>query len=171
MKALIVSQPKSGTYLCANILQNLGLTFTYMHLGIDTYDKYDPNNLENGRKDPRKYRQRLHITEAQKLIGDNEFAVTHSAAQVNTPLFDEFKKIVLYRNKSEAADSYNLWIKESGRPWPRRTIIQQIDETIPNSFSLAFDDMVNKNIDAINDLQKYLFGAIVFDSLSVIEKS
>lgn len=171
MKTLIVSQPKSGTYLCANILQNLGLTFTYMHLARDSYDKYDPNNLEDGRKYPKKYRHSLHIEESQKLIGDNEFAVTHAAEQINMPVFNDFKKIVLHRNVEESVDSYNRWIQESGRKHKRVSVIPQINNHIPNSFSLAFDDMVNKNTDAIDDLQKYMFGSVVFDSLSVIEES
>lgn len=171
MKVLIISQPKSGTYLCANILQNLGLTFTYMHLAVESYDKYEPDNLEDGRKYPEKYRHKLHIAETAKLISDNEFAVTHAAEQVNLPEFVDFQKIVLHRDIKKAGESYNRWLQESGRKRREVSVIPQINTHIPNSFSLAFEDMLNKNTIAIDDLQVYLLGFVAFDSMTVIEKS
>ena len=41
-KIIILSQPKAGTYLCANLLQELGFGFDGYHLARKKYHKYPP---------------------------------------------------------------------------------------------------------------------------------
>ena len=41
MKTIIISQPKSGTYLCSNVLKNLGINQTYLHVAENKSQQYD----------------------------------------------------------------------------------------------------------------------------------
>lgn len=176
MKILVISQPKSGTYLCVNVLQNLGLDFTYMHISQTLYDKYDPDNLEDGKKNPEKYRHTSDLKNSLSLIDDGQFAVSHLDYTLNTErLLSDFKKIVLYRNPEEAAVSWNRWKHESGRNMrtqkkiDNKNILKWSNKN--NTFTLLFDDMVNKNNNRLDALQTFLFDDILYDSEEIIQKS
>lgn len=176
MKILVISQPKSGTYLCANILQNLGYEFTYMHIATRSYDKYDPNNLKQGRAHPAHFRHNSTMKESAELIQDNQFAVGHIDYSDNAAeIFKDFKKIVLYRNPREAAESWNRWKKESGRSMKEKKSVPNAKildwQNKENTMTLNFDDMVNKNTQKIDALQFFLFEELKYNSTAVIEKS
>jgi len=153
----------------------MGLMFTYMHINAGAYDRYNPQDLEDGRKHPERYRTKASIEEALEQINDNEFAVTHHiySQKLEQQLYN-FKKIILHRNPKDAADSWNRWNKESGRNRPRKV-------TIPDSikkwsdkrwtFTLSFEDMINKNTKVIDDLQQFLFAEIKYNSLDILELS
>jgi len=53
MRVIIISQPKAGTYLCANLLENLGLTFARMHVRENSYTAVH-KKIEYQRKNLRK---------------------------------------------------------------------------------------------------------------------
>jgi hypothetical protein len=176
MKILVISQPKSGTYLCANILQNLGLDFTWMHIGAKSYDKYDPNNLKQGRKYPQRFRYKSTMKESAALVADNQFAVGHiDYSEKAEEIFKDFKKIILYRDPREAGESWNRWKKESGRSMttkksiPNAKIIEWQNKE--NTITLNFDAMINKNIQKIDALQFFLFEELKYNSDAIIEKS
>ena len=176
MKILVISQPKSGTYLCANILQNLGYEFTYMHISARAYDKYDPNNLKQGRRHPAHFRHNATMQESAALIQDNQFAVGHiDYSDKAEDIFKDFKKIVLYRNPREAAESWNRWKEESGRSMaikksvPNAKILEWQNKE--NTMTLNFDDMVNKNTQKIDALQFFLLNELKYNSQDIIEKS
>lgn len=175
MKTLIISQPKSGTYLLANILENMGLMSTWMHINAGSYDQYDPTRLAEGRKNPEKFRTPASLEESVARINDYEFAMMHLAFSKKTAetLYD-FKKIILSRDPKEAAESWNRWNQESGRGKPQKVSIPaSVKNWIGrhNTFDLTFDDMINKNVQKIDDLQTWLYKEIRFDSLEVIERA
>ena len=176
MKILVISQPKSGTYLCANILQNLGLEFTYMHLAAGSYDKYEPNNLDEGRKNPKKFRHKATLEESSQLIRDDQFAVGHIGHSAEAErIFNDFKKVVLYRDTLEAGESWNRWKKESGRAMKNYKTMDNSNilkwRNLENTITINFNDMVNKNIDVIDKLQLFLFDRLKYNSAAIIEKS
>lgn len=174
MKYIVVSQPKSGTYLTANLLQNLGLQFTCMHINPTSYEQYDLDNLENSRRNPRNYTVRKSSEESTKLIGHNQFAVSHlDAISKHVKILKGFKKIVVYRdNLKESQQSWDRWLKESGRSG-KLHIDHRIREWMQydNTFEIRFEDMIGKNVSKIDDLQKFIHGEIIHDSLECIEQA
>jgi hypothetical protein len=175
MKLIVISQPKSGTYLCANILQNLGLEFTYLHILLDSYNAYDKDDIENCKRHPEKFRVEAPLYEPLSMIGEGQFAVCHLWRNKVTDLaVKDFKKIILYRDADEIFESYKTWIEETGRD--RKPIKGKPEMVTPwtkcdNTFAMQFNDMVDKNINKLDELQMFLFGEITYNSLTVIEQS
>lgn len=175
MKYFIISQPKSGTYLCSNILNNLGINQTYYHFTPKHIYKYDKNNLDAGITNPENYIVQDTVENVLLKIKDNDFAVGHlSYKEPIITLLKPFKKIILHRNPTEAGESYNRWITESNRKRPFRdkvknTVKEWINE--PNTIYINFDSMINKDLTVINQLQEFLFGHIKENSLQILEKS
>lgn len=161
MKYIIISQPKSGTYLCANLLQELGLLFEAYHLSEDHYQKYNLNNLEDSKKHTKKYTKKQSIYNSINLIKDNHFAVSHL---YYTPeislLLNDYKKIIVTRNYNDVLDSWNRFAKETGRDINSSRVDSTNQQNIllwtntNNSFHITFEDMVNKNVLQINNLHR-----------------
>jgi len=55
-KVMIVSQPKAGTYLLSDIVGRLGFRQTFYHFSMECFDAYDPDRLEEGRRNPDDFR-------------------------------------------------------------------------------------------------------------------
>jgi len=184
---IIISQPKAGTYLCSEIAKNLGLHQTYMHLSQLFYSQYDSDRMFESRQFPKKFQVKKPLEESVNLIEPNSFAVTHvDCTPENIELFDRFKKVVLLRDVNEILSSRKKWLEESGRtiavkgdkrkpkinPWTRERIERLSDWTkVDNTFVLQFNQMIGKDIEAIDGLQLFLFNEIKHNSLDVIEKS
>jgi hypothetical protein len=175
MKLIVISQPKSGTYLCANILQNLGFEFTYLHILPDSYNAYNKDDIENCKRHPEKFRVDAPLQEPLSMIGEGQFAVSHLRRNKVTDLaVKDFKKIILCRDADEIFESYKTWMEETGRDrTPRKGKPEMVTSWIncDNTFAMQFNDMVDKNIDKLDELQMFLFGGIIHNSLTVIEQS
>ncbi|MGB0203374.1 MAG: hypothetical protein ACPF9R_04390 [Acholeplasmataceae bacterium] len=182
MKTIIISQPKSGTYLCSNVLKNLGINQTYLHIAENKSQQYDGSDLKNCVCNPRQYDILKPISEILKLINDNDFCASHlEPIQSNINVTKNFKKIILTRNSIEDADkSWRAWLKYSGRTMSnsrgRRCAVNWKEHSKTwlkekDTFHLTFEDMINKDTKKIDALQMFLFNETRFDSLSVIEKS
>ena len=177
MRYIILSQPKSGTYLCSNILRNMGIHQPWMHIDRSGYTHTDPNKIgmDECRKNPGKYKTRMSIAECLELIKEDEFAVGHLAhdARLETLLTD-FKKIVLHRDSTEAAVSYNRMLVEyRKKPGNKKTVPNNVSGWMkrPDCFVMNFDSMINQDTTKIDELQTYLFNEIKFDSAEVLTKS
>jgi hypothetical protein len=181
---IIISQPKAGTYLCSEIVKNLGLHQTYMHLSQLFYSQYDSDRMFESRRFPKKFQVKKPLEESVDLIEPNSFAVTHvDCTPENIKLFDRFKKVVLVRDINEILVSRKRWLQESGRAvtnsgkqkpkkWTRERIERLSDWTkVDNTFVLQFNQMIGKDVEAIDRLQLFLFNEIKHNSLDVIEKS
>lgn len=147
-----------------------------MHLAAGSYDRYEPNNLDEGRKNPEKFRHKATLEEASNLIGENQFAVSHiDYNKKSESIFKDFKKIILHRDPSEAGKSWNRWKQQSGRQMKDRNTIPNSSALSwsgkENTFTLPFDDMVNKNVQKIDELQLFLFAQLKYNSTAIIEKS
>lgn len=176
MRSIIISQPKSGTYLCANLLQNFGLDFTWMHISLEHYHQYDKNDIETCRLNALKFQVEEEFDSSIQKIGDNQFAVGHILYSHKTEhLLRDFKKVVLYRDNDEAFESFQNFRNETKkyqpgkRPYKSEQILKW--KISQNVFILKFDDMINCNVDVLNELQIFLFDEIKYDSLSCMEMS
>lgn len=175
---IILSQPKSGTYLASEILAQMGLHQTYMHLSPDVYSQYDPENILDGRHNPDKYMVRKPLMESTKLVEPNSFCVGHLDCNTLTKnCLDNFFKIVLTRNENERKESwerfYNGTIRkqtnfEQGRRKGNNVFKWTSD---PDTFVIDFQDMIGKHTRVFDRLQHALFGKIKFDSNMILEKS
>jgi len=176
---LVISQPKAGTYLCANILVELGFVFNGLHIGKKTYQRYDLNNLQDSRLNPEKYTRKSKLLHTLNKLKKDEIALSHLPYK-NKIRHDikDFKKIYLYRDYNERLNSWNRWIEKTGRKdiFPN-SMTKEYSELMnnwtnePNTFTLSFDDMRNKNFDKINQLQNFFFEKIKFDSKFIIHRS
>ncbi len=172
MKTLIISMPKSGTYLCSNLLLEFGIRQTLLHLNPGTYQQYT-SDINDTRKNPQKYTHQLKFEKSIELFGDNEFAVTHvSYNKKRAQLLKNTKKILLVRDEKEIVESYQRWNEKTGRPMPALNLgdIKRWEQET-NIFKLSFNDMINKNVEQIDRLQNYLFNSIKFDSLMCIKNA
>jgi len=168
MKCFIISLPKSGTYLLSNLISQFGLEESLLHIGINKYQKYDPNNLSAGRKDPLKYTHELPIEESINLVKENQIVVGHLPFNENIyNILKPFKKILLTRDVDDINQSAKRWQSQTGRGNPERTNVKQrkivaIGEwtNAQDIFKIEFDQIINRNKKVLDDLQMYLFGQI-----------
>lgn len=173
MKALIISQPKSGTYLASELLVNLGMYQTYLHfLSHVTYTQYNKDNVLDGRYNPRNYAKHDNIETAISKVPQNGFAVTHiQYTDLWARRFGKFKKIILTRPAQERKQSGIDWNKEAGRTIPPLAVDHLVWLKEPNTFHLEFKDMLDINVEKLDALQKFLFGAVVHESALAMQKS
>lgn len=176
MKYFIISQPKAGTYLCSNLLKELGIKQTGMHCkGTGLYQQYDLTDPEAVRK-PKEYTHTLpSFKDVLDIIPEESFAVGHLHHSIqNAKYLKNFKKILVVRPYSdfeEAAKRFkedlNRKVSSSERDY--RKIQKWQGEK--NVFVINFYDMINRDIIKINQLQLYLFGEIKFKSKNVINNA
>ena len=172
MRAIIISEPKSGTYLCSALLKHLGMYQTFFHLFETSYSAYDKNDLLEGRNNPRKYLKAGNIQDVVTSITDNGFAVTHEKRkELMVTAFASFKKVVVTRPLKEKKASHNRWITET----PRGNSGYQTNHSLwladPETFHIEFKDMIEINVEKIDALQVYLFGSIITDSAEAMNKA
>lgn len=104
MKAFVLSIPKSGTYLVAEILKRLGYsqsfhisTHDYMNLAAD---------LEELREDPDMHRHQHLMTDSLSMVHFNQFAVGHIPFSEYTAMsLLGWTKIFAYRNMKDVVIS------------------------------------------------------------------
>ena len=175
MRAFIISQPKSGTYLCSNLLVEWGLDQTALHLTPGgwyyKYDLDDPSSMANFikylHKEGESFKHNLN------LIPENGFAVGHIAYQpIIEQALESFKLIVLTRPRGEVLQSIERFKDEFNREIQIGDRLRRgIGKWKNKAFHLTFDDMINKNIEKLDELQIYLFGEIKFDSEKSVENA
>ena len=178
MKTIIISQPKAGTYLCANLLKEFGLQMSGYHFSRNNYQKYDLDNLEHCRNNPSFYTVKEKFSRSIHFIEENQFGVGHleyRAGWENLLQNLNFKKIVLTRDIESCRRSWEEWATYTGRSTksdPQTGIKKrkQIEKWIgtDNTFHMTFDDMKTKNIEKLDELQYFLFDEIKISSLQAI---
>lgn len=176
MKYFIISKPKSGTYLCSNILKILGLIQTFMHISEKYYHQYDPNNIEDGRLNPKKYQLSVPIEKSILKVPENSFAVGHlQPKKENLQLLVDFKKIFLHRNLEDRKMSAGRWTLETPRKPINFSFSEEIKmdawRSVDNTFSLSFEDMIDKNQEKIDELQYFVLGKVKINSNDLITEA
>ena len=170
-KVMILSSPKSGTYLCSEVVKNFGFNQTYLHISPEDYTAYDSTDIQEGRYNPDRYKVVGTMEESLKLVTPGNFAVGHLRAKYSDYLTD-FKKIVLTRNKEDRRDSWNRFFNGKIRklqPFVDIPMTSWIG--FPNTFHIDFNSLLNKDTDVLDKMQIFLFNDILYNSLEVIEKS
>jgi len=174
MKYFIISQPKAGTYLAFNLLRNLSLIPSNIHFTQNDYYLYDPNDLDEGRSNPKKFRINGSLEDTVKLIGDDEFGVGHiHYNEKNSRILKPFKKIIVVRTLDGIIESYGRWIRNTGRKENLKGVINTVNKVgewidKPDTFVITFEQMINKDLKTIDQLQKFLFNHIFVPSHEVI---
>ena len=178
MRYIIMSQPKAGTYLTANILHNLNIADSGIHIQSAYTTVYIVGSWRTTGKQHREYKENTLITSLKALsyVEDEEFVTGH--LQCTDFLKEEFKndkKILLLRNTEDIRQSALNYLEDQAYnvfPIVKSTLFNiKKWEKEKDVFVIYFDDLINKNIEVIDNLQKYLFDEIRFDSLDIITKS
>lgn len=175
MRILVNSIPKSGTYLCANLLSLFGFENTYLHLSpSNRYVKLTAEEIKNQRQTQL---QKIGIKEALSEILDNQVVLAHiGRTPEHVDLFKDYKKIILHRTKEEVIESLIRWREISGVPYDVNIIEDYMWDIKlwgqeANTIMISFDDLVQKNAEVIDALQQFLFGSIRYDSMNCIEEA
>jgi len=185
----VVSQPKAGTYLLANILLELGFTGGpdgIMHISIGKYERYpypDQPMFAEARANPQLVRTLLHWKYSLGYARrPNHFAVSHLTWRVNQKHLREFNVILLTRPIKKIKQSLERWDQQSGRGPSNHDAVLRLAEDVANwkskeflmrdnLFQLTFDDMKSFNIERIDELQKFLGVDPIKDSKTVLENA
>jgi len=170
MKYFIISQPKAGTYLLSNILENMGIIPSKLHFDPKLIRKF--NSLEDYET------LKISIKNALKEeIKDNEFAVGHIpySKQYEKELA-KIKKILITRNTSKIRDSAKRYLKEKGIDVGEIISVKNLNnikqwKNNKDVFHVTFEEILKKDKRKIDKLQMFLFNEIKFDSLEVINKA
>lgn len=168
--------PKSGTYLCANLLSEFKIQNTSLHLGQHQYQKYNLENLEDCQKNPKNYTIKSSLADSINLIFENSYAVGHIPFSIeNENLLRGFKKVLLIRDHADIIESTARWKELSNREVKnyKLTKINRIKEWIDRSevYVLDFNDMINQNLIRLDQLQFFLFSEVLYDSKICIKNA
>lgn len=150
-------------------MEQLGLTRSGIHLCENHYKHYNLTNIGYCRGHELEFQHRGKVSDSVSLINESEVAVTHvSPTKTHIESFQPFKKIFLYRDYKSRMESWG------------RTGIQRLDDDYymteeyhngmfswakqDNVFKMSFYDMLEVNVDTINQLQRFLFNDMRYDS-------
>lgn len=167
MKYIIISQPKAGTFLLANLYKEFGLLQDNYKLLLETqilsWTDHNWHNFED--------RDNVDVpfSYAVNTIKDNEFAMTHAEpSKQNKEVLSQFKKVLITRDYEDVLDSFSRFQNEKnvlhGVELPEERINTMLEWKTEDVFHLTFNQLLEKNIEQIDSLQNYLFGKIVCNS-------
>jgi hypothetical protein len=113
---IVVSLPKSGTYLMAELLKTLGCRWTGLHLAERGFSDYRGADILEARHRPHQFARHEPLSMSLTRIQAGEFAVGH------LPFNEEvlqatarFKRIYLTRDLRSALVSYMRFLHDTGR--------------------------------------------------------
>jgi hypothetical protein len=153
-RVIVVSIPKSGTYLLAEILKALGYRWTGMHLAETAYTDYTGSALEDARQDPGRFTRSEPLNVSLGRIGDGEFAVGHLPFKADVvELTRPFKRLFVTRDLRLALVSYMRFLHSTGRlgarqlPWhsitdPRQRCLSFLESSGPYMLKRFYEGMV-----------------------------
>lgn len=178
MKYLITSVPKSGTYLAANIFKNLNIPDSGIHIQNSESSRYIVGgwrqDIKNQNLDIEIYKKTEEIIDE---VNDGEFLTGHiERTEAMIKKFLGYKKILLVRSMSGIIESAVRYRKDYNLNLLQHLQIKDILaikewEKDKDCIVINFDDLINKNIIVMDNLQIHLFGEIRFDSLEILELS
>lgn len=108
-RVLIITQPKAGTYLAAEILSMAGFHNTHLHLGLDRLQAYDKRFLSEGIARPRQFDVAISIEQSRKLIRFGEVAVSHLPYSNELEVLISNYKII--HIKRELRSAFRSWAR------------------------------------------------------------
>jgi hypothetical protein len=115
-RVLVVSLPKAGTYLVAEVLKALGYGSTGMHLAETAYSDYNGAELDEARRNPGRFARREPLSQSVLRIAAGRFAVGHLPCKKEiVQATASFKRIYLTRDLRTALISYMRFLAATGR--------------------------------------------------------
>lgn len=132
-KTLIISIPKAGTYFFSEVLKNLGLHQTWLHLNVDHYEDYTNADFDTAQKKPTDFTCNVKLADALNSIKPGDFAVGHLPAGnrylgkggvVRSRLLEDFSVFFLVRDLRKCIISlmnFELFMRDSSceyKEWP-----------------------------------------------------
>ena len=181
--AFIISQPKAGTYLCANLLANYGMFSTGWHVKNGKYRQYDirqPLPTFDKKNELKQYiRSVTHqvgsFKSIVKTIPMNGFAQGHLEYQGKyIGALEGVKKILLTRPHDEHLKSIKRFQEEMhGDTAVTKDAYHNILgwRTEEDVFELTFHDLIKPKYAKLRKLQTFLFGEIICDEVEAIQKA
>jgi hypothetical protein len=173
VKYFIISQPKSGTYLLSNILIELGIIPTHLHISNERYEDYS-NKGNDAVKNPKKYSKNIPIEESLTLIEDKSFAVGHLPYSENAEiLLKDFKKILITRDINDIEKSWQRFNKDYQRKNGfNKELLNDIELwKKSNIFHITFEELITKDIKKLDSLQLFLFNKINVNSANALDNA
>lgn len=175
MKYVIISQPKAGTYLTANLLMEFNIQNSYIHVFGDKIKKWDKTRYNRQSFTEQNYiRIKNPINFITDEIPDENFVVTHvPPIYLDNIHINNYKKILVTRPYGETVDSASRMkdVYDFSKIHIRRHRKILLWRQFPNIFEITFNDLISKNVEKIDQLQIFLFDEIKFDSLNCIENA
>jgi hypothetical protein len=115
-RVLVVSIPKAGTYLMAEVLKALGYGWTGMHLAEAAYSDYKGADLDEARVNPGRFARSEPLWQSLSRIRAGEFAVGHLPCKAEVVGFTAcFRRLYLTRDLRTALISYMRFLQSTGR--------------------------------------------------------
>lgn len=106
-RVLVISQPKAGTYMIAEILRQAGFHNTHLHLAPHRLQAYDRFYLEEGISSRQKFDVECGIDESRKLIRLGELAVSH--LPFSNDLAEKLSGFQIIHVKRELRSAFVSW--------------------------------------------------------------
>jgi hypothetical protein len=163
---IVISLPKSGTYLMAELLKAFGYRATGWHLSARYCTDYSHADLVEARRDPAKYSRNGTPGEFLSRVRPGEFAVGH--LPYNEEILQAtagFQRLYLTRDLRTALVSYMRFLADTGRmdaknlPWypladPRQRVVVFLATTAPRLLEALYERMVGwSQLDAIHHVR------------------
>jgi len=113
---IVVSLPKSGTYLMAELLKTLGYRWTGMHLAEKGYSDYSGADIFEARRNPNRFARNEPLSTSLTRIQPGEFAVGHLPFKEDVlQATARFTRLYLTRDLRTALISYMRFMHSTGR--------------------------------------------------------
>jgi hypothetical protein len=115
-RVVIISIPKSGTYLVAEFLKKIGLYDTGIHLHDFGFTDYREKTIEEMVSNYRDFAKLFPLNKSINLLRPGNFAVGHiSHNEENENLFKNVNKIFMIREIRVTMVSMMRWLSRPGR--------------------------------------------------------
>ena len=114
-KIAVVTLPKSGTYLMAEVLFELGYVNTHIQAWAFGLHDYRQRTLEQMVRDYLEFQVALPIEVSAPLVRKGQFWVGHFEAANCGAVLSDFRKIFMIRDLRFALVSYMRWLSRPGR--------------------------------------------------------
>jgi len=159
------SIPKSGTYLLATILEELGLEFTHWHVFETFYDDYTDAPLDVARAHPERFRIRQPVGRTISRLRPGQFAVGHLCYNERTcRALRDCYVIFLKRDLRECLVSHMRWQAATGRDRSAWTRIENPKQRMLAYLSKWGRSFI-KRAGAIADWEPHSDHVLTFDEL------
>lgn len=159
-RVFVLSMPKAGTYLMAELLARAGLSATQLHINDDSIDDYASVSFEEGRAHPERARRQANPIDA--LVGEGQFAVGHLAySQALETALQHFHLVFLRRDPRTALASYVRFLIDSGRA-EQRNVPWRLEPTAPLRLQLFLEHEGHAHLERFRNLLPWARHPAVF---------